>query len=81
MLLLADGAEDLDGAERQPGADGQPGRVRLIHPRWPLYVIPRPANRFLIGATTIIPQTGKGYPVKGEDFGYLVWRKRNCCML
>ncbi len=34
-----------------------------------------------VGATTIIPQTGKGYPVKGEDFGYLVWRKRNCCML
>lgn len=27
--------------------------VRLLHPRWPLYVIPRPGNRFLIGATTI----------------------------
>jgi glycine oxidase len=27
--------------------------VRLIHPRWPLYVIPRPDNRYLIGATTI----------------------------
>ena len=34
-----------------------------------------------IGATTIIPHTGKSFPVKGEDFGYLVWRKRNCCML
>ncbi|MES2750062.1 MAG: FAD-dependent oxidoreductase [Pseudomonadota bacterium] len=27
--------------------------VRLIHPRWPLYVIPRDGNRFMIGATTI----------------------------
>ncbi|AKM12207.1 conjugal transfer pilus assembly protein TraU [Croceicoccus naphthovorans] len=34
-----------------------------------------------IGATTIIPHTGKSFPVKGEDFGYLVWRKRNCCAL
>lgn len=27
--------------------------VRLIHPRWPLYVIPRANNQFMIGATTI----------------------------
>jgi len=27
--------------------------VRLIHPRWPLYVIPREAGRFMLGATSI----------------------------
>lgn len=27
--------------------------VRLIHPRWPLYIVPREDNRFMIGATTI----------------------------
>jgi glycine oxidase len=27
--------------------------VRLIHPRWPLYIIPRAAHQFMIGATTI----------------------------
>lgn len=27
--------------------------VRLIHPRWPLYIVPREGNRFMIGATTI----------------------------
>jgi glycine oxidase len=27
--------------------------VRLIHPRWPLYIIPRDDNRFMIGATSI----------------------------
>ncbi len=27
--------------------------VRLIHPRWPLYVIPREDNHFMLGATSI----------------------------
>lgn len=27
--------------------------VRLLHPRWPLYIVPRADNRFMIGATTI----------------------------
>ncbi|HYW63158.1 MAG TPA: FAD-dependent oxidoreductase [Bradyrhizobium sp.] len=27
--------------------------VRLIHPRWPLYIIPRANNLFMIGATSI----------------------------
>lgn len=27
--------------------------VRLMHPRWPLYIIPREDNRFMIGATSI----------------------------
>jgi glycine oxidase len=27
--------------------------VRLIHPRWPLYVIPRGRGRFMLGATSI----------------------------
>ncbi|HVT54584.1 MAG TPA: FAD-dependent oxidoreductase [Xanthobacteraceae bacterium] len=27
--------------------------VRLLHPRWPLYIVPRGGGRFMIGATTI----------------------------
>ena len=27
--------------------------MRLIHPRWPLYIIPRANNQFMIGATSI----------------------------
>jgi glycine oxidase len=27
--------------------------VRLIHPRWPLYIIPRAGHQFMIGATSI----------------------------
>ncbi len=31
------------------------------------------------GHTTSIWGAGKEYPIEGEDFGYLIWRKRNCC--
>lgn len=32
------------------------------------------------GATTTLWEAGHEIPFKGEDFGYLVFRKRNCCM-
>ena len=34
-----------------------------------------------IGGSTMLPQSGRVYPVVGEDVGYLLWRKRNCCVL
>lgn len=32
-----------------------------------------------LGRTDALWGLGKEYPVKGEDFAYLIWRKRNCC--
>lgn len=32
--------------------------VRLIHPRWSLYIVPRADNRFFIGATSIETESG-----------------------
>ncbi len=32
------------------------------------------------GRTTTIWGAGKEYPVKGEDFAFMVFRKRNCCV-
>ncbi|QCI67802.1 FAD-dependent oxidoreductase [Phreatobacter stygius] len=57
----------LAGRDRQPALRGVKGEtvlietteialsqpVRLLHPRWPLYVVPRAGNLFLIGATSI----------------------------
>jgi glycine oxidase len=57
----------LAARDTQPGLRGVKGEiilietdevelsrpVRLIHPRWPLYVIPRGGNRFMLGATSI----------------------------
>lgn len=33
------------------------------------------------GATTATWEAGHEIPFSGEDFGFLVWRKRNCCAL
>lgn len=32
------------------------------------------------GRTTVLWGAGKEYPVRGEDFSYLLFRKRNCCV-
>jgi conjugal transfer pilus assembly protein TraU len=33
------------------------------------------------GRTEVLWALGKEYPYYGEDFGYLIWRKRLCCLL
>jgi glycine oxidase len=37
--------------------------VRLLHPRWPLYIVPRADNHFMIGATSIESE-GEGITVR-----------------
>lgn len=34
-----------------------------------------------IGFSTFLTEMQKEFPYKGEDFGYLIWRKKNCCLL
>ena len=34
-----------------------------------------------IGANSMLYDAFKEYPYDGEDWGYLVWRKKNCCLL
>jgi conjugal transfer pilus assembly protein TraU len=34
-----------------------------------------------LGRTETVWGSGKEIPYKGEDFGYLIWRKRVCCLL
>lgn len=34
-----------------------------------------------MGRTTTLYEANRELPVVGEDFGYLIWRKRNCCAL
>lgn len=34
-----------------------------------------------LGMSYAFYNSGKEFPYKGEDFGYLVWRKKNCCFL
>jgi conjugal transfer pilus assembly protein TraU len=32
-----------------------------------------------LGTSSVLYESGKEHPLTGEDFGYLIWRKRNCC--
>lgn len=34
-----------------------------------------------LGMSDALYNSGKEFPYKGEDYGYLVWRKKNCCFL
>lgn len=34
-----------------------------------------------LGLSDMLYQAGKEYPYDGQDWGYLLWRKTNCCLL
>lgn len=43
------------------------------------YPIPYTSGCQPLGRTTAIWATGKEFPIAGEDFAYILFRKRNCC--
>lgn len=45
------------------------------------YPIPTANNCYPMGHTEVFWQGGKEYPYQGSDFGYLIWRRRDCCLL
>jgi len=42
--------------------------------------VPVPSSCYPFGRSTTLYEAGKEIPISGEDFGYLIWRKRNCCV-
>ena len=53
-------------------------KTQMTYPR-PTSTGPMACNP--LGRTEVIWGAGREFPYKGEDFGYLIWRKRNCCAL
>ena len=46
-----------------------------------VYPIPSTSNGcHPLGRSEALWAMGKEYPYQGEDFAYLIWRKRNCCL-
>ena len=45
------------------------------------YPIPEMSSCKRVGQTEVLWQAGREFPVWGEDFGFLIWRKRDCCLL
>ncbi len=46
-----------------------------------LYPIAQNKKGYGLGAPSAIWGSGKEFPYQGEDFSYLIWRKRQCCFL
>ncbi|MBF0367536.1 MAG: TraU family protein [Oligoflexia bacterium] len=46
-----------------------------------LYPVPQNMKGYGFGAPSMLWGAGREFPYKGEDFSYLVWRKRQCCAL
>ena len=44
-----------------------------------MYPIPQTTIGLGLGVPSSVWAAGKEYPYKGEDFSYLIWRKRTCC--
>lgn len=51
-------------------------RLQMTYPK-AFTSSPKGCNPY--GRSTTVWDSGAVYPSKGEDFGYLIWRKRNCC--
>lgn len=70
------GAKGLCGKYPMPIMRKQQYRFQAVNP------VARGKGRWggpTIGASTAMFEAGQVVPVIGEDMGYLVWRKRNCC--
>lgn len=72
------GSEALCGKYPMPIMKKSQYRSQLIYPI-PTTSGPLCCNPY--GRTTTLYEMGREFPIKGEDFGWMIWRKRNCCVL
>ena len=72
------GSKGLCGKYLMPVMRKQQYRFQATNPN------PATSGRYAcppIGTSTTLQEPGQVVPAIGEDMGYLVWRKRNCCAL
>lgn len=75
MLWGYMGKEGLCGKYPMPIIKKSQYRLQMTYP------MPEVHSCKKIGETEIFWQAGREFPVRGEDFGYLIWRKRDCCLM
>lgn len=80
MLMWGTSGEDgLCGYYPQPVMDKTQYKYQMLYPRPQTEKINNKCCQ-PFGRTTAIWGAGRSYPYKGEDFSYMVFRKRNCCL-
>jgi conjugal transfer pilus assembly protein TraU len=75
LMLAQDTSTDLAICGGLP----QPILRKSQYKQQMMYPIPQTLTGYGLGAPSIMWGAGKEFPYKGEDFSYLVWRKRTCC--
>lgn len=68
------GKQGLCGKYIMPFIRKSQYRTQMTYPR------PQTDKCMPLGCTEITWGAGREFPYKGSDFGYLVWRKRDCCL-
>lgn len=53
-------------------------RTQMVYPIPGMSKEPFPCNP--LGRSSVPWEAGREFPVKGENFTYLIWRKRSCCL-
>ena len=73
----------LDTAIMNPMCQSVPTPMmrKTLYKQQLVYPIPQSFLSFGLGVPSAIWNPGREFPVAGEDYGYLLWRKRLCCVL
>ena len=78
LLWGTSGQEGLCQKYPQPIIKKTQYKTQMTYPR-PTTRGPLACNP--LGRTEVFWGSGREFPYQGEDFGYLIWRKRNCCIM
>jgi conjugal transfer pilus assembly protein TraU len=72
------GSKGLCAKYPMPIMRKQQYRIQIVNP---VPAVSGPNTCVPMGRSNVLFESGRMIPVIGEDFGYLIWRKRNCCVL
>ena len=73
-------AQDTSTTAAMCGGIPQPILRKTQYKQQMIYPIPTTHTAYGFGVPSIVWGIGREFPYKGEDFAYLVWRKRKCCV-
>lgn len=73
-------AQDTSTNSALCGSVSQPIMRKNQYKQQMLFPIPQTRKCYGIGVPSQVWATGREFPYRGEDFSYLVWRKRTCCV-
>ncbi len=71
------GEDAMCGYYRMPTMQKSQYKTQMVYPKNANDSSSFTCNPF--GKSSVLWESFKSYPMEGEDFSYVIWRKRNCC--